>query len=114
MLGSSEPIKPAEGDSRHVLAEDSCPQVRLLCVIMLIHTLTCVSCAGRLVRGHAVPLQRWMCVRHGQQVVVTQSAPYARVRVQQPAGITAWDGHSHIVVRWRQSLLVDRDMRKAI
>lgn len=41
----------------------------------------------------------------GQQVVVTQTGPDAGVGVQQSTGVTARDGHPHVVVGGGQTLL---------
>lgn len=62
---------------------------------------TCIPSAGGPLRGHAVSLQ----VRDGQQVVVTEAAADSRLGVEQSAGVTAGEGHAHVVVGGRQTLL---------
>lgn len=66
-----------------------------------IHTR--VSSARGPLRGHAVPLQ--VCVRHGQQVVVTHVAADSWLGVEEPAGVVSWDGDSNVIVRRREALL---------
>lgn len=70
------------------------------------HKHTCISCAGRTLRRHAVSLQRW--VRDGQQAMVTQIAPYALMGVEQPTLITAWDGYTHVIVGGGQTLHIEQ------
>lgn len=75
----------------------------LLCVIMTLGSHTCISSAGGPLRGHAVSLQ--VCVCDGQQVVVAEAAAESRLGVQQSAGVTAGEGHAHVIVGGRQTLL---------
>lgn len=107
MLGSSDPISPAEIHTHtqsYTYTESHSPQVHK-CLVSLAWALTqtCVAGAGGPLRRHAVPLQ--VCVCDRQQVVAAGGTAQARLGVQQAARVATWEGHAHVVVGGGQTLL---------
>lgn len=63
-------------------------------ILQLFHTITSARWP---LRGHVASLQRRVCVRDGQQIMITESAPYACVGVEQTTGIAPRNDHFHVI-----------------
>lgn len=49
-------------------------------------------------------------MRHGQQVVVADTAADSRLGVEEPAGVVSWDGDPNVIVGRRETLLDTREL----